>query len=57
VGAGWTELGRVAGFEQWVLDLGLLRQDKEGTGMLERAQGVLRLGERSRLWVLERTGK
>ncbi|KAJ7749245.1 glycosyltransferase family 22 protein [Mycena olivaceomarginata] len=55
--AGWTELGRVAGFERWALDLGLLRQGEEGAGMLERAQGVLRLEERPRLWVLERTGK
>ncbi|KAJ7840529.1 glycosyltransferase family 22 protein [Mycena olivaceomarginata] len=56
-GAGWTELGSAAGFERWALDLGLLRQGEEGAGMLERAQGVLRLEERWRLWVLERTGK
>lgn len=56
-GAGWTELGSMAGFERWALDLGLLRQGEEGAGMLERAQGVLRLEERPRLWVLERMGK
>ncbi|KAJ7800007.1 hypothetical protein B0H14DRAFT_3786908 [Mycena olivaceomarginata] len=48
-GAGWTELGSVAGLERWALDLGLLRQGEEGAGMLERAQGVLRLEERPRL--------
>ncbi|KAJ7787372.1 alpha-1,6-mannosyltransferase subunit [Mycena olivaceomarginata] len=55
--AGWTELGRMAGFERWALDLGLLRLGEEGAGMLERVQGALRLEERPRLWVLERTGK
>ncbi|KAJ7715223.1 glycosyltransferase family 22 protein, partial [Mycena olivaceomarginata] len=30
--AGWTELGSVAGFERWALDLGLLRQGEEGAG-------------------------
>ncbi|KAF8161726.1 alpha-1,6-mannosyltransferase subunit [Mycena galopus ATCC 62051] len=54
---GWVELGSVSGFERWALDLGLLRQGKEGVGMLERAQGVLRLEEKPRLWVLERTDK
>ncbi|KAF7362438.1 Mannosyltransferase [Mycena venus] len=53
--AGWAELGHVDAFERWALDLGLLRQGKEGMGMLERAQGVLRLEEKTRLWVLERT--
>ncbi|KAJ7821541.1 glycosyltransferase family 22 protein [Mycena olivaceomarginata] len=57
VGGGWTELGSVAGFERWALDLRLLRQGEEGAGMLERVQGMLRLEERPRLWVLERTGK
>ncbi|KAJ7684607.1 glycosyltransferase family 22 protein [Mycena polygramma] len=52
--AGWKELGRVVAFERWAVDLGLLRQGTDGAGMLERAQGVLRLEERPRLWVLER---
>ncbi|KAJ7503176.1 glycosyltransferase family 22 protein [Mycena galericulata] len=55
--AGWTELGSVSAFERWAVDLQLLRHGKEGVGMLHRVRGVLRLEERERLWVLERTGK
>ncbi|KAJ7270154.1 alpha-1,6-mannosyltransferase subunit [Mycena haematopus] len=53
---GWVELGTVSAFERWVFN-GLPRQ--EGVGMLERARAhsVLRLEDRPRLWVLERTGK
>jgi alpha-1,6-mannosyltransferase len=56
-GARWMEPGSMVGFEWWALDLGLLKQGEEGTGILERVQGVLRLEERLRLWVLEQMGK
>jgi hypothetical protein len=55
--AGWVELGSVSAFERWAVDPGLLKQGKEGVGMLDRVQGVLHLEERPRLWILERTGK
>ncbi|KAJ7198418.1 glycosyltransferase family 22 protein [Mycena rebaudengoi] len=57
IGAGWTELGSVPAFEHWVVDLELLKTGKEGAGMLDRARGLLRYEERTRLWVLERTAK
>ncbi|KAJ6590129.1 glycosyltransferase family 22 protein [Mycena vulgaris] len=49
---GWSEVGSVWAFERWAVDL----RGKEGAGVLERARGALRLEERERLWVLERTG-
>ncbi|KAJ6631411.1 Alg9-like mannosyltransferase family-domain-containing protein [Mycena sp. CBHHK59/15] len=55
--AGWTELGRVMAFERWTVNLGLLKTGKDGAGMLDRVQSVLRLEERPRLWVLKRTAK
>ncbi|KAJ7099376.1 glycosyltransferase family 22 protein [Mycena belliarum] len=52
--AGWVAVGSVWAFERWAVDRDLLRHGREGSGIMERAGGLLRLEERERLWVLER---
>ncbi|KAJ7658514.1 Alg9-like mannosyltransferase family-domain-containing protein [Mycena rosella] len=52
-GGGVGARGERGAFERWAVDL----KGEEGAGVLERARGALRLEERERLWVLERTGK
>ncbi|KAK7033826.1 mannosyltransferase [Favolaschia claudopus] len=53
---GWTELGKVEAFERWVVDVKGKGEGEgeEGIGLVERVKGVVRMEERTRLWVLEK---
>ncbi|KAK7057747.1 mannosyltransferase [Favolaschia claudopus] len=52
---GWTELGRVEAFERWVVDVKGKGEEGVGMGVVERVKGVVRMEERTRLWVLEKS--
>ncbi|KAF7290124.1 Mannosyltransferase [Mycena chlorophos] len=60
---GWVPVSEVSAFERWALDVGSLKGragsedvdvDVVPPGLVERVKGVLKLQERTRLWVLQR---